>query len=119
METWVDLDNRVETEEYLVYLMDPTVCGTGGCNLYIINGNGETLSSTSVVKLPIYMPVPMMADMKAQGDWKPLFVWSRGYRKLETKDGRYPANASLEPEVSEESLKNHPERYRLVLDYLE
>ena len=34
MERWIDLDNNYETEEYLLFIMDPMVCGSGGCNLF-------------------------------------------------------------------------------------
>lgn len=119
LELQIDLDNNYQTEEYLLYIMDPMVCGSGGCNLLIIDDAGKTLSNTTVVKLPLYMPVATVEDMQNKGDWKPLFVWSQGFRILESKDGKYPDNASMEPAVSEASLESHPERYRLVLDYLD
>ena len=119
MELPVDLDNNYETREYLLYIMDPMVCGSGGCNLLVIDGNGKTLSSTTVVKLPIYMANATVSDLSQKGSWKPLYVWSQGYRKLEAENGRYTANASMATEVSEEALTMHPEKFRLVLDYLD
>ncbi len=119
MELQVDLDNDYETEEYLLYIMDPMVCGSGGCNLLVIDSNGKTLSSTTVVKLPIYAPSTILGDSGEKGDWKPLYVWSQGYRKLEAKDGAYPPNASMAPKVSEDEITGHPEKYRLILDHLD
>lgn len=119
MELQIDLDNNYQTEEYLLYIMDPMVCGSGGCNLLIIDDNGKTLSNTTVVKLPLYIPVATVADMQNKGDWKPLFVWSQGYRKLTSDDGSYPYNASMAPEFPENELTGHPEKYQLVLDYLD
>jgi len=119
MELQIDLDNNYETEEYLLYIMDPMVCGSGGCNLLIIDDTGKTLSNTTVVKLPLYMPVATIADMQNKGDWKPLFVWSQGFRKLASEDGSYPYNASMAPEFPENELTGHPEKYQLVLDYLD
>ena len=119
MELGLDLDNDYGTEEYLLYIMDPMVCGSGGCNLLVINGEGKTLSSTSVVKLPIYIPTSTIEGSRQKGTWKPLYVWSQGFRELDPKDGQYPSNASMAPEVSKETLTGHPEKYQLVLDYLE
>lgn len=119
MEVEVDLDNNYETREFLLYIMDPMVCGSGGCNLLVIDQNGETLSNTTVVKLPVYMPTSTIGDMGREGVWKSLYVWSQGFRELVPKEGRYPANASMAPEVPEGALPEHPEKYMLVLDYLE
>ena len=119
MEVEVDLDNNYETREFLVYIMDSMVCGSGGCNLLIIDQNGKTLSNTSVVKLPIYMPTSTMGDVDRKGTWKSLYVWSQGFRELVPEDGGYPSNASMAPEVPEDAFSNYPEKYMLVLDYLE
>lgn len=119
MELEIDLDNDYTTREYLLYIMDPMVCGSGGCNLLIIDENGKTLSNTTVVKLPIYLPATTVEGMKSKGSWKPLYVWSQGFRKLDSEDGKYPSNASMATEVPQEELEGHPENYQLVLDYLE
>ena len=119
MEVEVDLDHNYETREFLLYIMDSMVCGSGGCNLLVIDENGKTLSNTTVVKLPIYMPTSSIGDMNRNETWKPLYVWSQGFRKLAPVDGRYPSNASMAEEVSEDALTTHPEKYKLVLDYLE
>ena len=119
LEVEVDLDNNYETREFLLYITDSTVCGSGGCNLFIIDENGKTLSNTTVVKLPVYMPTSTVGDMDRKGTWKSLYVWSQGFRELATSDGQYPPNASMAPEVPEDVFSNHPEKYKLVLDYLE
>ncbi|MEJ2583641.1 MAG: hypothetical protein P8Z38_00915 [Robiginitalea sp.] len=119
MELEVDLDNDYETREFLLYIMDSMVCGSGGCNLLITDENGKTLSNTTVVKLPIYMPVSTMGDIAEKGTWKPLYVWSQGFRELAPEKGSYPPNASMAPEVPADALTSHPERYRLIMDYLE
>ena len=119
LELEIDIDNNYETREYLLYIMDSMVCGSGGCNLLIIDENGETRSNTTVVKLPIYMPVSTVEDMENKGEWKSLYVWSQGFRKLTSQDGQYPGNASMAPEIPENELRGHPEKYQLILDYLE
>lgn len=119
MEVAVDLDNDYQTEEYLLYIMDPMLCGSGGCNLLVIDGNGNTLSNTTVVKLPVYMPTQTIEDMDSKGTWKPLFVWSRGFRQLTAGDAGYTDNASMAQEIPEEALTGHPEKYQVILDYLD
>ena len=118
LELQIDLDGNYETREYLLYVMDPMVCGSGGCNLLIVDTEGNTLSRTTVVKLPIYTTTAL-AGKGGQDGWKTLYVWSRGWRKLQPEAGTYPSNASMAPEVPEEELTGHPEKYHLILDYLE
>jgi hypothetical protein len=119
MELEVDLDNNYETREFLLYIMDPMVCGSGGCNLLIVDERGKTLSKTTVVKLPVYMPTSTIGDMDQKESWKRLYVWSQGFRELVPENGRYPSNASSAREVPEDALTGHPENYKLVMDYLE
>ena len=120
LERQVDLDNNWETQEFLLYVIDPTYCGTGGCDLFVINEEGETLSSISVVKLPVYATVQTAEeDPEKKGAWKELFVWSQGLRRLVPAEGKYPGNASMEPVESEELMSAHPEYYEVLLDYLE
>jgi hypothetical protein len=119
LELEVDLDNNYETREFLLYIMDSVVCGSGGGNLIVIDETGKTLSSTTVVKLPLYMRPSTIGDTDQQGSWKSLYVWSQGFRELVPENGVYPSNASMAPEVPEGALTDHPEKYKLVLDYLE
>lgn len=118
LELEIDLDGNYQTREYLLYLMDPMVCGSGGCNLLVIDTEGNTLSGTTVVKLPIYTTTALGGKGGQEG-WKTLYVWSRGWRELQPEAGTYPSNASMAPEVPEEELTGHPEKYHLILDYLE
>ncbi len=121
LEVAVNLDNDYKTQEYLLMVLGSLYCGSGGCSLFIINENGELLSRTSVVKLPIYTVLPTIEESQAgKGDWNDLFVWSRGMRRLVADEqGRYTSNASMGEEVEESQILDHPERYRLLLDYLE
>lgn len=120
VERIVDLDNNFETEEYLIYPYGPYYCGSGGCNLYIVNGNNDIISETSVTRLPVYTDlVDFEKNPPQKGAWKDIIVWSDGaYRKL-THDGtRYPSNPSLEPDLTVEEVELHPEMYFKLLDYI-
>jgi hypothetical protein len=120
LERLVNLDNDWETQEYMVYVIDPSFCGTGGCNLWIVNEKGETLSEVSVVKLPVYMEISTAEEsMARKGEWQNLYVWSQGMRRLSAENGTYPNNASVAPQVEETEVTLHPEKYQLLLDHLE
>ena len=64
MELEVDLDNNYETQEYLIYVMDSMLCGSGGCSLYITDKEGKTLSYMTVTKLPIYTTNSTIEDQQ-------------------------------------------------------
>ncbi|OMP30205.1 hypothetical protein [Mangrovimonas sp. DI 80] len=120
LEAMVDLNHDPSDYEYLLYVMDPMLCGTGGCNLFILNKSGEVLSEISVTRPPIYVPITSFEnDQKQKGEWKELYVYSKGYRRLVPKNGQYPTNASMAPEILEAQLLNFPNAYRLVMDYLD
>jgi len=121
LERTIDLDRDYQTNEYLLYIMDPMLCGTGGCNLLVIDEQGKILSETTVVKLPVYTTATTIEDeQNNKGAWKELYVWSQGMRRLTPdNNGKYPGNASVQSPVVEEQIALHPERYRLLLDYLD
>jgi hypothetical protein len=120
MERYVDLDHNQATAEFLIYVIDPIFCGSGGCNLFVVNDSGKLLSEMTVVKMPVFTTITSISEeMENKGNMRDLFVWSHGMRKLEAKDGAYPSNPSTQPELMQEQLLNFPEQYRLVMDYLE
>jgi hypothetical protein len=120
LEAALDLDHNRETIEYLLYIMDPLICGSGGCTLYVLNDSGELVSRISSTKLPVYTTVPSIdEEQEKRGTWKALYVYSKGFRQLVPKQGKYPSNASMAPEVLEEQLLAFPEQYQLRMDYLD
>jgi hypothetical protein len=120
MEVMVDLDNDPSELEYLIYVMDPMLCGTGGCNLLLTTSNGELISELTVTRPPIYMEVNTIEESNShKGQWKPFYVYSDGMRRVSPVDGKYPKNPSLLPEIRESELTAFPEQYRLVMDYLD
>lgn len=123
LERRIDLDNDYQTEEYLVYINHAYLCGTGGCNLYIIDGEGETLSKITVVRLPVYSTANLAPtspeEMKGRG-WRDLIVWSDGaYRRVAHDGNNYQSNPSLLPEIPQEEILGHPEEYIMLFDYLD
>ncbi len=120
MEYQLDLDNDFSTREFLLYVMDPMLCGSGGCNLYILSATGTVLSELSVTSPPIYVDVLAYEESQAKkGQFKTLYVYSKGMRRVTPVDGRYPSNPSVLEVIQEEQLQAFPEQYRLVMDYLE
>ena len=121
MELETDLDNDYQNREFLIYVMDPMLCGTGGCSLYIVDSNGKTLSYMTVTKLPVYTIMPTAESQQTdKGKWRDLFVWSNGaFRQLKHDGTAYPNNPSMEPEVKESEIVSHPEKYRMLLNFLD
>lgn len=120
MERTVDLDRDPSTMEYLIYLMDPTLCGSGGCNLLVVDSKNTIVADITVTKLPIYTVIEdIETTMTRKGQWKDLFVYSKGMRRLAPRNGIYPTNPSGEEEVLLEQLTGFPESYSLLMDYLE
>lgn len=120
MERAIDLDRDPATMEYLIYLMDPSLCGTGGCNLLVVDSENNIVADITVTKLPIYTVIEdVEKTMNSKGQWKDLFVYSKGMRRLSPNNGVYPNNPSVEEEVLMEQLTGFPENYTLLMDYLE
>jgi hypothetical protein len=119
MELEIDLDGSYQTREFLVYLIHPSICGTGGCNLFIINEEGKIISKTTVVKLPVYTTVNRIVDQQnRKTSWKDLYVWSNGaFRKLIFKNSSYCPNASVAPAMAEENLVSNPQQFIKIMDY--
>lgn len=117
-ECYVDLDHDDGSVEHLLYVFDPVFCGTGGCKLFVVDGEGRILSGTTVVKLPIYTTrTSREEEQNRNGALRHLYVWSQGMRRLEAVDGRYPRNASTQPRVLERQLLDLPEYCRLLMGH--
>ena len=99
---WNDL-NGDGKDEALVYLIDPMMCGSGGCNLYILTDQGSSKwaveSNLTVARLPIYR-----LTTKTDG-WADLgvSVSGGGLRRMVMKvphaSGGYARNPTVSPAV--------------------
>lgn len=95
----VDL-NGDGSDEVLAYVMGPMVCGSGGCNLYVLAREGEgwrVVTRTSVTQTPVGVLTTSTAG------WRDLAVSiggggaEAGWVRL-TYDGRtYPTNPTAPP----------------------
>lgn len=95
----VDL-NGDGTDEVLAYVMGPMVCGSGGCNLYVLAREGEgwrVVTRTSVTQTPVGVLT------SSTNGWRDLAVSiggggaQAGWVRL-TYDGRtYPTNPTAPP----------------------
>lgn len=118
MEAMVDLDNDPMEMEYLLYIMDPMICGSGGCNLYILEEDGSLIEKLTVTSPPIYVDLNDIASAE-KGKWRNLYVYSKGMRIVSPEDGSYPTNPSVLNEIQLEELQSFPEQYQLIMDYLD
>jgi hypothetical protein len=120
MEAMVDLDNDPSEMEYLLYIIDPMLCGSGGCNLYLLKSDGTEIGRLSVTRPPIYTSVSTIEDtQRTSGTLRPLYVYSAGMRRVIPNDGVYPGNPSLLNPIEAAELQSHPEQYQLIMDYLD
>jgi hypothetical protein len=120
MEYQLDLDNDFSTREFLLYIIDPMLCGSGGCNLYILSATEEVLSKLTVTRPPIYVDLLAYDESQARkGQLKTLYVQSKGMRRVAPVNGSYPKNPSVLNTIKLEDLQAFPERYQLIMDYLE
>jgi len=96
----VDLDGD-DAAESLIYATGPRVCGSGGCNLYILARNGGRLrvvTNASVARLPV-----TLLPTRSNG-WRDIGVTVAGggirhaYMARLRFDGRsYPGNPTAPP----------------------
>lgn len=104
----VDL-NGDGTNEVLAYVKGDDVCGSGGCNLFVLqakDGHYDTITELSITWPPI-----RILDSKSNA-WQDLGVWVQGggiqpgYEARLRFDGKiYPSNPSLVPRTESGSLR--------------
>jgi hypothetical protein len=99
----VDL-NDDGREEYLIGLMGPDFCGTGGCTMLILNQELKLISKITLVKYPIYLETDETG--KNTNKFKNIFLRTGqvGYVKLVWNGKKYPGNPSTQPTVPESLL---------------
>lgn len=104
--SFVDLNGDNENE-VVVYAFGDTICGSGGCNVYILERKGSQYRQ--VTKLTISRPPIRVFTDRSMG-WANLSVWVQGggitpgYEALLRFDGEtYPSNPSLEPRAEPRS----------------
>lgn len=85
----IDLNND-GTDEVFVNFTTSYFCGTGGCNVLLLNHQFEPITKFTVTQIPLY------AEQSTENDWRILLTKSEGkWRKLIYKDGTYPSNSSV------------------------
>ncbi len=83
------------SKEILVGLNGGYFCGTGGCNLLLLNSSGVVITSFSVSGTPV-----IVANAKTNG-WKDLYIYSNKKHRIAKFDGKkYPSNPSLLPALN-------------------
>jgi hypothetical protein len=99
----VDLNNDGK-EEYVIGLMGPDFCGTGGCTMLILSHDLKSISKTTLVNYPIYLSSEDSGDTNK--GYKNIYLRTGqvGYVKLVWNGDRYPGNPSTQPNVPESDL---------------
>ncbi|MGE5700943.1 MAG: hypothetical protein ACM32O_00265, partial [Clostridia bacterium] len=98
----IDLNGDHKPETF-VYLMGPSVCGSGGCNAALFSREGNTYSMISTFTL---VSLPVWVSKEQTNGWNDLIVTVTGgglpktVEKVLRFDGHsYPLNPSVQPEA--------------------
>jgi len=86
--------------EYLVSFSSPYFCGSGGCNLLILDKNFNLITNFTLTRPPV------LVDLKTTNGWNDIILWSNGdyhRMKFNLKDKSYPSNPSVEEVTKLES----------------
>jgi len=93
----------------VVLITDSSYCGSGGCNLVILKGQGscfKLVSSSTIVREPIYK-----LDRLSYG-WHVLGVFVSGggvkahHAEMRFNGSRYPVNPTVQPELNKSDLND-------------
>jgi hypothetical protein len=93
--------NQDGVSEVVVYAEGDNLCGTGGCDLFILRRRGERLSKVAQVSIT-WPPVRVLNS--ATSGWHDIGVWVQGggilpgyEARLRYSAGSYPFNPSVPP----------------------
>jgi hypothetical protein len=88
--------NGDSKNEILVGLTGPYFCGSGGCTQYVLDDQGNVVSTFTVAGYPV-----IIDNNKTKG-WFDLFIYSGGKNRIVKFDGKkYPSNPSVQPALKE------------------
>jgi hypothetical protein len=79
-------------KEIFLGLTGPYFCGSGGCNILLLQNYGKLITQFTVTQYPV-----LISASKTQ-EWSDLILFSRSKFRLVKFDGtRYPSNPSIQP----------------------
>jgi hypothetical protein len=100
----VDLD-KDGNQEYLIGLIGPDFCGTGGCTMLVLSHDLKKIAQFTLVKYPVYMGSDEKDDYTKGYRNIYLRTGQIGYVKLFWNGNTYPRNPSTQPKFPEASIK--------------
>lgn len=100
----VDL-NRDGSQEFLIGLIGPDFCGTGGCTVLIVSHDLEEIAQFTLVQYPVYLGSDDKDDFTKGYRNIYLRTGQIGYVKLIWNGNTYPRNPSTQPKYQEASIK--------------
>jgi len=85
----VDLNNDGKKEIFINF-MTPYFCGSGGCNILLLDSNFNVITKFTVMQIPLFL------QKETTNNWKNLLIRSgEDFRQLVYKNGKYPSNPSV------------------------
>ena len=97
---WFDLDGD-GVPEAVVYVVGPSVCGTGGCDTHVLARRGDAYKLVSTISLT--HPLIIASPRRSHG-WRDLLVFVAGggilpgyYVELKFDGKTYPENPTVPP----------------------
>ena len=87
-------------DEHFILFSSPYFCGSGGCNLLILDKSLSLVTEITLVNPPVLL------DSRTNDGWKDLILWSNGdyhRMKFNLKEKSYPTNPSVEELIELES----------------
>ncbi|QOD61982.1 hypothetical protein H9I45_05935 [Polaribacter haliotis] len=85
----VDLNNDGKKEIFINF-MTPYFCGSGGCNILLLNQDLKQITKFTVMQTPLFL------QKETTNGWKNMLIRSgKDFRQLLYKNGKYPSNPSV------------------------
>ncbi|TMM29078.1 hypothetical protein FDT66_11870 [Polaribacter aestuariivivens] len=85
----VDLNNDGKKEIFINFIT-PYFCGSGGCNMLLLDANFKIITKFSVMQTPLFL------QKETTNNWKNMLIRSgESFRQLVYKNGKYPSNPSV------------------------
>ncbi|SEJ21180.1 hypothetical protein SAMN05192553_102946 [Cyclobacterium xiamenense] len=98
--------NGDEQPEYLIGLIGPDFCGTGGCTMLVLSDKLKVMAKMTLVKYPVY--VGQDSPEEKTNGFQNIYVRTGevGFVKVAWNGKTYPTNPSMQPKLAESDISD-------------